>query len=81
MTAFVLIAGDGYGCHLESGLKYTTLCGRTFDDDRVDREQYEHPADPDHPHASLCFDCHTVANGGSISPLRRDRHFSRGGRA
>lgn len=48
MTRYVLIAEDGYGCHIESGLKYTTLCGRTLHLENVDREQYEPPEDPDH---------------------------------
>ncbi|WP_222919405.1 hypothetical protein [Natrinema sp. SYSU A 869] len=81
MTTFVLIVEDGYGCHLESGLQYTTLCGRTFDTNKVERIEYETPESPEHPHATLCFDCSTVSNGGSISPRRRDRHFSRGGQA
>ncbi|WP_137288645.1 hypothetical protein [Natronorubrum halophilum] len=81
MSRHVLIAEDGYGCHLESGLKYTTLCGRVFDAGDVGREQYEPPEDHDHPHATLCFDCCTVANGGSVKPSRRERHFAGGGSA
>lgn len=81
MTQYVLIAKDGYGCHLESGLKYTTLCGRTLQPENVAREQYEPPEDHDHPHASLCFDCYTVGNGGLVKPGRRERHFSGGGTA
>lgn len=38
---YVLIAANGYGCHLESGIKYMTLCGRTFDPDDVEPEAYE----------------------------------------
>lgn len=75
VTTWVLRADDGYGCHIESGLQYVTLCGRTFDADDVEREQYESPADPDHPHAQLCFDCHTVGAGGQISERRRELHF------
>lgn len=81
LSRFVLIAGDGYGCHLESGLQYVTLCGRTFDPDEVDREEYEAPEDPDHGHAHLCFDCHSVKTGGSINETRRDRHFNGGASA
>lgn len=72
MTRHVLIADDGYGCHLESGLKYTTLCGRSFDPDVVEREQYEPAESHDDPHVQLCFDCHTVGTGGEISARRRE---------
>lgn len=74
MTRHVLLADDGYGCHLESGLKYTALCGRTFDPEVVDREEYV-LGGPDSPHAYLCFDCTTVRAGGTISPRRRELHF------
>ena len=78
MTTWVLRADDGYGCHIESGLRFVTLCGRQFDPDEVDRERYEGADDPDHPHAQLCFDCHTVGAGGSISDRRRELHFDGG---
>lgn len=74
----VLRAGDGYGCHLESGLEYVSLCGRRFDPENVAREPYAVPRDPDHPHAQLCFDCDTVDNGGTIDDRRRDLHFAGG---
>jgi len=77
----VLRADDGYGCHFESGLWYITLCGRQLDPDETDREEYECPADPDHPHASLCFDCYSVRNGGEISDRRRELHFKEGASA
>jgi hypothetical protein len=78
VSTFVLRADDGYGCHIESGLRYVSLCGRTFDPDDVDRERYEPPSDHDHPHSSLCFDCHTVGASGGISDRRRELHFDRG---
>jgi hypothetical protein len=81
VTTWVLLADDGYGCHIESGLKYVSLCGRTFDPDDVEREHYENPSDHDHPHASLCFDCHTVGVGGEIDERRREIHFDGGASA
>ena len=73
MTRYALRADDGYGVHLESGLQYVTLCGRYLPE--ATRETYTCPDDPKHPHARLCFDCHTVKNGGSITPRRREIHF------
>lgn len=63
MTRFVIRAGDGYGCHFES-VRGVTLCGRAFDvgAEDISREQYKPPADPEHPHATLCFDCHSERN-------------------
>ena len=82
MTTYVLRAGDGYGSHIESGLQYVSLCGRRFDPDEVDREEYDPPeVDHDHPHATLCFDCDTVKNGGEISEKRREIHFNGGASA
>ena len=49
--------------------------------EQAEREVYEGADTPDHRHADLCFDCHTVENGGEISSQRRERHFSRGGTA
>lgn len=82
MTAtHVLAADDGYGWHFESGLRFVTLCGRVLEDeDDVAREPYEGAPTPEHRHASLCFDCLTVANGGAIGDERRAIHFD-GGRA
>lgn len=57
----VLRAGDGYGCHFEApGRPYATLCGREVDPADVQREPYgrDGPVTSDHPHATLCFDCH-----------------------
>ncbi|WP_265108239.1 hypothetical protein [Halosolutus halophilus] len=81
MTTWLLIADDGYGCHLESGLQYTTLCGRTFDAAEVERVEYEGVDSHDHPHSAKCFDCLTVNAGGEVSPCRRGIHFSGGGSA
>lgn len=81
MTRHVLRADDGYGCHVESSFRYVSLCGRRFGPDDVEREPYEHPADPEHPHTSLCFDCLTVANGGEVSDRRRELHFNGGASA
>ncbi|MDQ2053198.1 hypothetical protein [Halobellus sp. H-GB7] len=70
----LLFAGDGYGGHIESGLRYISLCGTTFDPEAVDREAYACPNDPDHKHAHLCFDCTSVRNGGSVREHHRSRH-------
>lgn len=78
MTTWLLIAADGYGCHLESGLKFTTLCGRTFDAEDVERVRYEGADSHDHPHSTKCFDCLTVSAGGTIGERRRELHFGRG---
>lgn len=56
---YVLFAGDGYGAHVEAGLRYVTACGRVLDAETTERERYEKPRDPDHRHASVCFDCHS----------------------
>jgi len=71
---YLLFAGDGYGGHIESGLQYVSLCGVPFDPDAVERESYVHPSDPEHKHAHLCFDCHTVQHGGSVRDRHRGRH-------
>jgi len=70
-----LRAADGYGTHLESGLQWVTLCGRVLAPGETTREPYSTPEAPDHPHTQLCFDCHTVANGGSVDSRRRATHF------
>lgn len=59
MTGYVINADDGYAWHTEV-LRGVTACGKTFDieSDDVQREAYAAPPDKDHPHATMCFDCH-----------------------
>jgi len=77
VSSYVLIADDGYGCHIESALAYTTLCGRTFGPEAVDREEYDPQTEPEEQHLYLCALCHRVGNGGSISQKQREIHFGR----
>lgn len=62
MTRYTLLAGDGRGTHLETGLRGLTLCGRSINvgDDDVTREPYD-PGENDE-HVTLCMDCSRVRN-------------------
>jgi hypothetical protein len=57
--------------HIESTFRLVSLCGRRFDADGVERTA-DYDNAPDGRHAELCFDCYTVAMGGSISRARRE---------
>lgn len=44
--------------HLESGLRYTTICGLTFDSDDVDRVRFDLGR---HNHTQRCQNCNDQA--------------------
>lgn len=47
--------------HLESGIRYTTLCGKTYHRDDVERERFTYER-----HSTRCFDCDSVQNRNAV---------------
>jgi len=54
--------------HVESGIRYVSLCGEVFDEDDVERVPYE-TADEGWgaSHEYFCSDCHSVGNRRAVN--------------
>ena len=61
-TGWVVTLDNGHSGRCFEWVPGLTMCGESFDPSDVDREWYDSaPRSPDHPHASLCYECHNWA--------------------